>query len=312
MAADKESCFYIDEKGVFRQVDSRNDIPEPYRSSAKCSALRMNTQLDAPDEIELKGPKGREALVSDIGPISLHWPRKTEKLLGKTPKRAMADAARMVSRAVKKPGFPTEIRRLDLDWNVVFLDAELPETQIPSYLVSNCHPAWMTAPSNVYVVVQRVASGCGGGPAPRPSEVDAKLAEVLAHEIGHAVEARLLNGQMVQDRMLAEGFATWFESFASDFSDVIRSGVVRKEHFELAKKSLQSQPGSWTFQGTAEDYARASLLFHAVVEDKGVRGLMKVYEVMREKKLPFFDAVKEATYWDQERLFKKAYGVVGY
>lgn len=307
-----EVCVYINEMGMQKQVDSKRKVPYNLRDRARCYRVGESSYLAAPNEIDLQGSKRRESMITALGSVEMQWPRSVEKLFGRTPHRAVADAARSVSRALKKPGFPTELQRFDVEWNIVFMDATLPETQIPGYLVSNCHPAWMTPPGNIYVVAQRVASGCGGKAAPPKSTVDAELAEVLAHEMGHAVETRLLLGNGYSDRMRAEGFATWFESYASDFSSVIRSGVVFREHLSLARSSFKSSPNAFHFQGSGPDYARASLYFHAIVKAKGIRGLIQVYDYMRDTNVPFFQASEETIGWDKKELDQRAKKVAGF
>ncbi len=301
-----EVCVYVNEMGVERQVNAMRLVPPNLRNSARCFPVGGNTYLANPEEIRLEGSVRKESMVTALGSVEMQWPRSVEKLFGRTPHRAVADAARSVSRALKKPGFPVELQRFDVEWKVVFMDANLPGAQVPSYLISNCHPAWMTPPGNIYVVAQRVASGCGGKAPPAKSRVDAELAEVMAHEMGHAVEARLLQGRGGRDRMRSEGFATWFESYASDFSSVIRSGAVLHEHMTLAKASYRSSPGRFSFEGSAQDYARASLYFHAIVDVKGVRGLMDVYKYIQQTNVPFFQAVEEVVDWDQNELTKRA------
>jgi hypothetical protein len=127
----------------------------------------------------------------------------------------MADAARTIARIISKPAFPAEVRRLKFDWQVIFMDGKLPETQIPEVLARSCHPGWMTPPANIYIVAQRVAGDCGGGQEQVPRVADSTLAAVLVHEIAHAIEYHLLGPAFGGDRMRAEGFATWFTDYAS-------------------------------------------------------------------------------------------------
>lgn len=303
--ADEFRCVYKDELGVLRETDSPRKVPPRLRKQSRCFKLEKQQNLAAPDEVSLKGATGKERITSAVGPVELRWPRSVQSIIGKTPVRAMVDAGRMVGRALKRPGFPSKLSRLRLEWQVVFLDAELSTAEVPAYLVSNCHPAWMTPPSNIYVVVQRVAAGCGSNSRVSRSEADAKMAEVLAHEMGHVIEFHLLGEQMRGDRARSEGFATWFESFASDFSSLIPKGAVRAEHFRWAESSYRRQPNRFTFRGTAEDYARASLTFHAVVEERGIRGLMEVYEAMQQKKIPLRKAIEEVTYWSEQELHER-------
>lgn len=241
-------------------------------------------------------------MVSPVGLIELRWPRKIELLFGRTPERALADAARTLSRAIKKPGFPSTIQQLSLEWKVVFMDEELPETQIPQFLVTNCHPGWMTPPANIYIVAQRVTAGCQEKNQLPRSVADSQLAEVLIHEMGHAVEYQMLGSAFGQDHLRAEGFASWFEEYASNLSSVIPRGQVKKMYFQLAKKSIAQNPGVFEFRGTAYDYGRSSMYFHAIVERGNLYSLANVYATMREEHLNFFGAINKRLGWDKKRL----------
>jgi len=223
-ASPDQICVYVAKDGSMQQALNRNKIPYDLRKSARCYDPGQTNNMAAPQEIKLTGTTRAESMVSPVGKIDLRWPRSTEQLFGKTPQRAMSDAAAAVSRALKQAGFPSAIQNLHIDWNVVFMDENVPETQIPLYLISNCHPAWMTPVANLYVVGQRVAAGCGGGKSPGSAVADSQLAQVLIHEMGHGVEYQILKGAFGGDRMRAEGFACWFEQYASDFSSGFLSG----------------------------------------------------------------------------------------
>lgn len=331
----EEFCIYTDSQGVLRQVRGKEAVPPGSAGASRCfdskvsagqnrgssnpsplPRIRVTTGgtaatqtqhgfLAAPTEIDLEGTTRKENISSPLGRIELRWPRSVELLFGRTPLRAMQDAASAASRALKTSGFPKEVQNLSLDWNVVFMDERLPVAQIPSYLVNNCHPAWMTPPSNIYVVAQRVAGGCGGQKA-EAVVADAALAHILIHEIGHAVEFQLLQGRFAEDRMRAEGFASWFESFGSDFSAVIRKGSVKAMYLQLAQQSFANERGgAFQFQGGANDYARASLYFHAVADRRGVRGISEVYQLMRTEGLSLEAAIKKRLGWTDERLAKE-------
>ncbi|RMG39533.1 MAG: hypothetical protein D6719_13000 [Candidatus Dadabacteria bacterium] len=304
-AAADELCFYVNSSGKVKQVNSKKDIPGKYRKSARCVKAPGSSNLAAPQDVELEGTTRHENMASSVGRIHLRWPRKVEKIFGRTPQRAMADAARAVSRALKKGGWPIELQRLDIEWQVVFLDENLPEHQIPSYLVNNCHPGWMTPPANIYIVAQRAAAGCGGGRV-STSEADARLAQVIIHEMGHAVEYQLLKDFNPLNRMRSEGFACWFEQYASDFSSVIKRGRVKKFYMALAREAIKTSPGSFYFRGSAYDYARASLYFHAVVSKKRIRGLMDVYRLINSDRIPFFQAVDKRLNWSRKKLENEA------
>lgn len=266
-------------------------------------------QLADPGQIELSGTIRRESMPSSIGRIQLRWPRRVEVLFGRTPVKAMAEAARTASRALKKGGFPPTVSTLDLGWEVVFLDADLPETQIPEWLITSCHPAWMVPPGKIYVVAQRVVNGCSGeSRGVRKSVADSELATVLIHEIGHSVEYILIPRHWGRDRARAEGFATWFETYASDFSPVIARGSVKADMFARARRSFALYPVNYTFGGSSGDYARASMYFHAVTDVKRSRGLMEVYNLMETNNLSYFEAVEKRYGWsrdDMDRRIKK-------
>ncbi len=277
---------------------------------AQGHAQQSGLNLAAPKDIELKGNIRKEDMASAVGRIRLRWPRKVELLFGRTPQRAMAEAASATSRALKRAGFPTELQALDLNWEVVFMDEQLPEKQIPTFLVSNCHPAWMTPPSNIYVVAQRVAAGCGGAQTSKSSVADSQLAQVLMHEMGHAVEHQLLKNMFGSDRMRAEGFASWFEQYAAQFSSVVPSGATERYYLSLAKQSMLQQGPAFAFQGSAHDYARASMYFKAIQEKRGVRGIIDVYQRISKDRIDFFSAIERELNWNRQKIEKEIERIV--
>lgn len=260
-------------------------------------------QLATPNEIKLVGSARSENLMSNVGSIKLRWPRSVEKLFGRTPQRAMVDAARTVSRALKHPGFSPEIQKLSIDWSVIFMDEGMPETQIPAYLLSGCHPGWMTPPANIYIVAQRVVFGCGSRRPLESGVADAELAQVLVHEMGHVVEYQILREVFYRDRGRAEGFATWFESFASEYSDLIRREQIKRTQLSLGRGLYKPDFDSSNFSGSAEDYIRASLAFHAIYDRRSISGIMQVYQLLlQEQRTDFSQAIQRALGWDYRRL----------
>lgn len=299
-----EQCFYLTKSGEFKTSASRDEVPYDYRKDAKCQPLKENTRLVKPDEVTLSGNQRTERISSPLGEILLRWPRKVESLFGRTPLRAMTDAANTVSRALKNGALPSELQNLSLKWNVVFMDENMPEGQIPSSLVTNCHPGWMTPPANIYIVAQRVAGGCGSQRA-SASVADATLSQVLVHEIGHAVEFHLLKGRGPMERMRAEGFATWFERYASQYSGILSPREITDSHFAAAEHSFRASPTSFQFTGTFEDYSRASIYFSAITGPRGLQGLVEVYEAITNSSLPLTVAIEKVLNWDERRLTKE-------
>jgi hypothetical protein len=223
----------------------------------------------------------------------------------------MAEAALAVSKALKQASFPPQVQKLRLSWNVVFMDGEPPSNQVPSTLVNRCHPGWMTPPSNIYVVAQRVVGKCQGRSA-ASSVADADLTQLLVHEMGHAVEYYLLKGRGQREPMRAEGFASWFEAYASDYSALIPKGQVLRQHTQIAADAMQSKPGAWQFQYSAGDYARSSMYFHGIVSRYGLSGLLRVYETIQKENGAFLSSAQKELVVrpvDLELLAAKAAGL---
>jgi hypothetical protein len=241
--------------------------------------------------------------------VQLRWPRQVEVLFGKTPQRALADAAKTVSHVLKTASFPAQLQTLNLNWNVVFMDEDTGRQQSPDALVSDCHPAWMIPPANLYVVAPRVAAGCGGGRSSGTAVADPELTHILIHEMGHAVEYALLRNPP-PDHMRAEAFAAWFESYASDFSGIVAHGSVRERYHDWARSSFKKDGGWITFSGSPEDYGRGEALYEAISTKRGVAGLMDVYRKMNEQGVDLIPAVKLVTGWDREKWLEEAQKLV--
>ena len=307
VAADQGVCRYLDQKGRLREVRSLNQVPSAHRAKAVCGVLVQprDVALAAPAEIQLEGTVRRDTISTPLGRIEARWARSSESFFGRTPARAIADAAQAAQKALLKGGFSERVRNLSLPWQIVIMDENVPETQIPSYLVSNCHPAWMTPPANIYVVAQRVVEGCGMRKGLTSREADSELAPILIHEIGHVIEFVLLEGRGGNERMRAEGFASWFEQYASDFSTVVSRGTTKARYAQLATASFRQSPDIFTFQGSAEDYARASLFFHAVVRTRGIGSLMKVYDRIRQENVGLVPAILAEMGWSEKKLHEE-------
>ena len=304
LAKPNDICVYQTKSGEIRQASSLRDVPREYKSSALCRSGDGNNYLAKPEEIQLDGNIRTEDLNSTVGTIHLRWPRKVESLFGRTPLRAMTDSANTLGRALKNNAFPIKIQNLNMTWNVVFMDESMPKTQIPSSLVTNCHPGWMTPPANIYIVSERVAGGCGSTRS-TASVADATLSQVLIHEMGHAVEFYMLSSNVPMDRVRAEGFATWFERYASQYSSILNAGQITSQHFQAARYAIRQSPNAFAFEGTFEDYARASLYFSAMTAPRGLQGLTDVYALMNAKGMPLIRAILNEFSWDERRLYRE-------
>ena len=295
-----EVCIYTNASGSIVQTNSRKEVPSQFRTAAKCFAPKTAQTMAAPAEVKLEGSARREDIASALGPIQLRWARSVEGMFGRTPQRAMREASQAISRVLRQSGVPSEFSNLRLEWDVVFMDEEVPDKQIPLQLVTNCHPAWMIPTANVYVVAQRVLAGCNGAQARQSRIGDEQLIDVLLHEMGHAVEFQLLGQRQNSEQAMAEGFATWFAEYASRYSDVARGSGIYSIYKQAARQRL-AQSGA-SFDGSMSAYALAAAPYHAITARRGLGGVMQVYTVMRTEGLPFEAAVDRALGWNAKKL----------
>lgn len=322
-------CFYQDDFSHLIKVPNSEAVPQRYKKYALCPGEQLSQEsgakelatlsapsfsnLASPDEIVLDGTVRSEKISSALGEIGLRWPRKVEGVFGRTPLRATADAARTVSRAIHSPAFPSKIQNINLPWKIIFIDEEqLGNNTIPENLKNNCHPGWMTSPANIYIVAQRVAENCSNQKVPT-GEADAAMSQVLIHEMGHALEFHMLEG--VQEdpdhRMRAEGFASWFEYYAAEYSSLLSRSEIKNQFVNAARLSLEQQAKDFSFSGSALDYARASMYFFSIADRRGARGVLDIYEKMSTDNLGFFQAIEDAHGLDKERLEQEVERFIG-
>jgi len=167
----------------------------------------------------------------------------------------------------------------------------------------------MTPPANIYIVADRVATGCGSGAPAGARIADETLATVLIHEIGHAVEFVFLGGRLGQDRARAEGFATWFTGYVAPYAPLLATEGVAESYRMTARAAGGGVVGS--FRGTASDYARAAMIFDAIAARRGVRGIVAVYGAMVRDSLEFVPAIERALGWNKATLAAEVARVVG-
>lgn len=303
--AAEEICSYRDTHGTLRTVSSRNRVPRSLRASAKCYSNKKHIELAAPSDIRLGSSERKEHINSSLGNILLRWPRSVEELLGRTPLRAMSDAASTASRALRSASFPPAARNLDTDWEVVFLHENMPSDQIPSYLVrSSRHPAWMTQgpPVKVYVVAERILSFAG---VKNGKVSDGAVLRVLLHEIGHAVEHFMTGKTPALNRLQSEGFASWFEQYASKYSSLISQRVVEKDYERLAREYRKRYPDEFRFDKTAFSYGFGSMIFRAIEDRRGVVGISNLYKNLEAKNLSFLKALEDTVGWSEKKILEE-------
>ena len=297
-AVSQSGCVYVDERGEMVAKATLRDVPSRFRTQAVCQDKQPQTIPSAAD-VSLRGGERDESFVTDIGRMDVRWPRNIERCFSKNPSRAIAEAASAANRAVKSGRFGAALKYGKRDWSLVFIDRASAVSQFPMALSLGGHPGFMVPPNQIYIVTDYISPQC----TPE-GDADARLIQVLLHEMGHVLEYTLLGSSNVpSDRKRAEGFAAWFEGYSSRYASAIPPGTVKNFYRGMVRD--QSSVGDGSFSGSGEDYAIASLEFEAVVARKGVAGLMDVYAKMTEENCSFYEALSKKFGWDARTLARE-------
>ncbi|MGI6679909.1 MAG: hypothetical protein ACOX3T_00195 [Bdellovibrionota bacterium] len=330
-------CEYITRRGRKVVVDDIRKVPRMYRSGVYCVSLNASSAVSSngnyniksniknkansnqddeenlalPNEIKLKGKEGNDTVYTSLGNVKIKWSREVKSLLGKNPQRVISNAMSAANRAIRSSSFNQKLGDLNLDWNIVFFGKDIPSKQVPSYLITNCHPGWMVPPNNIYIAVDRVYNGCGSRISRNKGALeqtigDAELEHVILHEIGHAVEYQLLSknllsknlsnenlsgenllsenllSESIRDLKRSEGFATWFSIFSAKYSNKLDSDALLSYYKGLSDEAIRREPKTFVFSGSSYDYARAAMYFCEIEKKRGVSGILKLYEKIRE------------------------------
>lgn len=290
------SCLYVNEEGEITQVKNAQQVPYKLRSRVVCKDTQPQ-DIAAPEDVKLGNDSRTASFSTELGPMSVRWSRSIERCFSTSPSRAVGEAAIAVNRALKTGRFTSDIKTARRDWSLVFTDKATAFSQFPIALSLGKHAGFMIPPSRIYIISDFVAPDCSSHAAANET-----LIQVLLHEMGHVVEYLMLGEKRMDgDRERAEGFAAWFEQYSAEYTSAIPAGKVRRYYADLASQALHHGAGG-AFSGTAEDYAYAALQFQAIVDRRGIAGLMQVYEVMREDELSFPDAILKALSWNRATL----------
>lgn len=294
-ASAQSACVYADERGNIKSAQSLKDIPSRFRAKAVCHD-RQPATVPRADDIAIRGGARSASFGTTLGTVEVKWPRQVEQCFGKSPTRAISEASSAANRALRSARFDQRIRTGRRDWSFVLIDRANAVSQFPMQLSMGGHPGFMVPPNQIYIVVDYISPSC------QKSEYsDSLLTQVLLHEMGHVLEYALLgDNRMGMDRKRAEGFASWFEGYSSQYASTISKGEVQRKYRNLVRS--EAGVGSTSFSGSGEDYAIASLEFEAIVARKGVSGLMDVYETMDSQRCSFYEALQRKFGWDQDDI----------
>jgi hypothetical protein len=294
----ESQCLYVDAHGAISQVKSLQNVPSEYRARAVCKEIQIQ-DIASPDEVKLGNDARAATFTTELGPMHVRWPRSIERCFSVNPSRAVGEAAAGVNRALKSGRFESSTQHARREWSLAFTDKATAVSQFPIALTLGGHPGFMIPPSQIYIIADFISPDCSG-----EKVADAVLVQVLLHEMGHVVEYLLMGERQDRpDRQRSEGFAAWFEQYSAEYVPSIPRGQVERYYTGLARDALQHGPRGFT--GSAEDYAYAALQFRAIVEQRGIAGLMKVYAEIRDQGLPFDEAVQRALGWNKKTLSRE-------
>lgn len=284
--------------------DSQRVSPKHARSHALDHSI-VSKQVElggsekklSPDQVTLEGAQKNFTFTTPVGRLQIRWQVKSTPFFGREPyfivKEAWIDAARSLARR----SFPVAIRSAKFDWKLVFLDAQATARTYP-WGVGDCHPAWIRPPADIFVSAFYIGTGCGRGQLPE-HEARQRLVGTLYHEFGHAVEYQLMGLERgSRERYHSEGFAMWFEAEA--LSDHGRSSEAAKLR-AASKRHFREDWDPTTFDGSFEDYVRAFAMIDAIVAERDLRRLIKIYERLAEDsagRMSFAQALAAEVGWD--------------
>lgn len=316
--ASAQSCVFSDGK-TYRTAPNLESVPAAYRASAQCSRPKLSVdqykgalkaqgmKAPTPEDVRLDGNLRRTTIHTSLGDVHIRWPRSVEDYFGKTPERAVQQAWRAAARALAQNSFPTRLRTVQYDWNIVFMD-NVPAGQDIS--MGGCHPAWMRPPADIFVAGRRLASQCG--PTPMPvGRASQQLAETLLHELGHAVEFQFMGDAfLLKQRWHNEGFATWFETLGSGYLQGA-SNVTRSKMRTRAASAFHPGWSPRIFRGSSEDYARSYAMVAALVDKGSILRLADTYKRMERDQVPLLQAVQREFGWNERQWVEQTAKMLG-
>lgn len=298
-----DGCVYIDDTNSIRSADSMSLVPRRYRKAATCRDI-VAGEVAAPHSMDV-GRLAREvSFGTSLGTMNIRWARDLERCYRVTPAKAIAEASRTVRQALRVSKLFSEVGQKSRTWDFVLTDRLHAISQVPTDIIRGRHPGFMLPPNRVYILSDFIAQNCQENPIS-----DRLLAQVLLHEMGHVVEYILLGEPAsMSNRERGEGFATWFEHYASGFSKTIGKDRVSENLRKLGMQHQGALGPKGSFDGTALGYARAAMPFFLLVSKKGTGGIARLYRDARMKQVPLHEAVRNVFGWSevvyQKRLDK--------
>jgi len=276
----EKNCVYFDHLNRKITVKTLNQIPTKFKKLARCGVYKDQNNLNKPENISLSGHKRKASFITDFGSVNLRWTADQERYFPSKVKKSVLNSFKTFSKTIRNSEFYTVLKDQNLNWEIVFINDKIPLSQIPSHILNGCHPGWMTPPANIYILTPKIAIGCNMNKkvdnTSTQKQFSAKaLEKTLIHEFGHVVENAI--SKNFNDRFRAEGFARWFETFASKNSPFLNKSSLINQNKKYAKYSYIEKPSNFSFKGSYTDYARAFMFFHVLEDLKGTHSILDYY-----------------------------------
>ncbi len=321
----------MNEEGTFVTSNSLKEIPEKYRNLATCTkarkkskkslyqqsnskqkpsnhshssskSLRSKKRPASPKEVGLSRVSREKNLRTTLGNLNLRWDAAAEKYFGAALERTVISAINASARVLAQGSFPSEVRNNEYNWQIVIMDTVPVQNDISVNGANACHPGWMRFPSHIFIAGKRIATNCGREKLSL-TEATNRLSETMVHEIGHAIEYQFLGSNYRNGhRWHREGFATWFESLASNY--LTGRGNNKRVMRDRVKKSWDDSWSPQGFSGSWKEYARAYAIISTIADKRTISRLKDVYKLSSDKQIPVINAIKEELNWDRKNLYK--------
>jgi len=231
-------------------------------------------------------------LETNLGEVALRYPDAFASSLKRPPAEIIRQAWQQSADFLERAQFPEEIRRASFGWNVLVanrLSAEAADSKVSS---EYCHTALMGPPADILIDSYRLFHPCGVRGLQSPDE---RLVRTLIHEVGHAVEYKLLGEAFGRrQRWHSEGFASWFETEAATGA---RAQEAKSEMIRRARLAFSTKWKPYLFSGSPGDYAQSYAMFAVIAETQSFAQLQAVYRRMAADRSSFSDAVQRELGW---------------
>ena len=232
-------------------------------------------------------PNERKTVVSTaLGDVVLKLPLGFESTVGFSLFRAIQTSWSAAARVLAAANFPPEFSR-GYDWNLIVHDGKPLSPSGSRMSASYCHTALMGPPSDIVVNGYRLLHPCDQSLPPEQA-----LLTSLVHEIGHAIEFRLLGSAFSRrQRWHGEGFATWFEMRGRKLLGVYPQSANHELAYRI-RESLRKEWKPYFFQGSPDDYLRSYALISDLVDLHSTEKLFASYKRMSRDNCLFEEAVE--------------------